>query len=370
MSAYLDVRLTTAPRRPRISSHEVTSTARGFASDNAAGVHPAVLEAITAANGGHVFGYGHDTHTGRVEVHLRDQFGAGARAFLVWGGTAANVLSLRACCRPWEAAICASSAHLNVDEAGAPEAIAGIKLLSAPGSHGKLDRASVERLIVRLGDEHAVQPRIVSISQATELGTVYAPAEIAALAELAHARGLLLHMDGARLCNAAAALGSTLAEASSTAGVDVLSFGGTKNGLLGAEAVVFMREELAHGFQYLRKQSLQLPSKMRFLAAQFEALLHDELWRSLASHANAMAARLAEAIGEIAGVEIRHPVQSNAVFATLPLTAIAALQEQFDFYVWDERRGEVRFMCAWDTTAADVERLGEAVRALASTEKA
>ncbi len=341
----------------------MTSNARGFASDNAAGVHPAVLEAITAANAGHVFGYGHDSYTERVQSLLRDQFGSDARPFFVWGGTAANVLSLRACCRPWEAAICASSAHLNVDEAGAPEAIAGVKLLSAPGSHGKLDPASMERLIVRRGDEHAVQPRVVSISQSTELGTVYAAVEVAAIAEVAHAQGLLVHMDGARLGNAAAALGASLAEASSAAGVDVLSFGGTKNGLLGAEAVVFMRDELAQGFEYLRKQSLQLASKMRFLAAQFEALLHDELWRSLAAHANAMASRLAAAIEGVAGVAITHPVQSNAVFATLPSEAIAHLQEQFDFYVWDERLGEVRFMCSWDTATEDVDRLAEAVAA-------
>ncbi len=342
------------------------ASARGFASDNAAGVHPAVLEAIRAANTGHAFGYGHDPYTEHVESLLRAQFGADARPFLVWGGSAANVLSLRACCRPWEAAICASSAHLNVDEAGAPEAIAGIKLLSAPGAHGKLDPVSVERLIVRLGDEHAVQPRVVSISQSTELGTLYAPREVAAIADLAHARGLLLHMDGARLGNAAAALGSTLAEASSALGVDVLSFGGTKNGLLGAEAVVFMREELALGFEYLRKQSLQLASKMRFLAAQFEALLEDELWRSLASHANAMALRLAAGIRDVPGVELTHPVEANAIFATMPEGAVARLQEQFDFYTWDERLSEVRFMCSWDTTADDVKRLAEAVAATAS----
>jgi threonine aldolase len=337
---------------------------RGFASDNAAGVHPAVLQAIARANAGHAFGYGHDRWTEQAESLLKDEFGSGARPFLVWGGTAANVLSLRACCRPWEAAICAESAHLNLDEAGAPEAIAGVKLLAAGGEHGKLDPERIDRLIVRLGDEHAVQPRVVSISQTTELGTLYTPDEVAALADLAHARGLLLHMDGARLCNAAAALGSTLAGASTALGVDVLSFGGTKNGLLGAEAVVFADAELARGFQYLRKQSLQLASKMRFLAAQFEALMSDELWRSLAEHANGMAARLAAAIGQVPEVTVRRPVQANAIFATLPQRAIAALQQQFDFYVWDERRNEVRLMCSWDTTVDDVERFATAVRAV------
>jgi threonine aldolase len=223
----------------------------------------------------------------------------------------------------------------------------------------------IDRLIVRVGDEHAVQPRVVSISQSTELGMVYRTEEVAAIAQLAHSRGLLLHMDGARLSNAAAALGETLAGASTALGVDVLSFGGTKNGLLGAEAVVFATPELAHGFEYLRKQSLQLASKMRFLAAQFEALLGDELWRSLADHANGMAARLAALIDEVPGVTITRPVEANAVFATLPQDAVARLQEQFDFYVWDEQRSEVRLMCSWDTTAEDVERFAGAMKAVA-----
>jgi threonine aldolase len=338
-------------------------SARGFASDNSAGIHPAVLEAIAEVNAGHAIGYGHDRFTERTEALLQEHFGFASRAFLVWGGTAANVLSLRACCRPWEAAICAATAHLNVDEAGAPESIAGVKLLTAEGEDGKLDPDLIEGLIARLGDEHAVQPRVVSISQSTELGTVYEPGEITAIAELAHRRGLLLHMDGARLCNAAAALGETLAGASIGLGVDVLSFGGTKNGLLGAEAVVFAGAELATGFEYLRKQSLQLASKMRFLAAQFEALLSDELWRSLAEHANRMTARLTALIDGVPGVTITRPVRANAIFATLPEDAIARLQEQFDFYVWDQKRCEVRLMCAWDTTIEDVERFADAIKA-------
>jgi threonine aldolase len=340
------------------------AAARGFASDNAAGVHPAVMEAIAKTNAGHAFGYGHDRWTARTEALLQEHFGTGSRSFLVWGGTAANVLSLRACCRPWEAAICSATAHLNVDEAGAPEGIAGVKLLATEGEQGKLDPELIDRLIVRRGDEHAVQPRVVSISQSTELGTVYGTEEVAAIAELAHGRGLLLHMDGARLCNAAAALGETLAGASTALGVDVLSFGATKNGALGAEAVVFAAAELAQGFAHLRKQSLQLASKMRFLAAQVEALLEDELWRSLADHSNQMAARLAALIGDVPGLTITRPVQANAVFARLPEAAVAYLQEQVDFYVWDEQRSEVRFMCSWDTTVADVERLAGAVRAV------
>ncbi|MDQ6605265.1 MAG: beta-eliminating lyase-related protein [Actinomycetota bacterium] len=334
---------------------------RGFASDNAAGVHPAVLEAIARANAGHARGYGHDPLTGRVEALFAEQFGAEAKVFFVWGGTAANVLGLRASCRPWEAVICADTAHLNVDEGGAPEAIAGVKLLCARGEHGKLTPESVAPLITRVGDEHAVQPRVVSISQCTELGTVYTVAELVALSEFVHDHGLLLHMDGARLSNAAAALGVTPATVSAQVGVDVLSFGGTKAGLLGAEAVVVLEPRLAEGLQFLRKQSMQLASKMRFLAAQFEALLTDELWRTCAAQANAMAARLAAAVGGVPGLEITRPVQTNAVFATLPAAAAAALQERFAFYVWDERVGEVRWMCSWDTTEADVDAFAAAV---------
>jgi threonine aldolase len=339
----------------------VSSPSRGFASDNAAGIHPAVLDAIASANTGHAFGYGHDDWTRRVEERFREQFGPGARAYPVWGGTAANVLSLRASCRPWEAAICASTAHMNVDEAGAPEAIAGVKLLPVATEHGKLTPELVERMIVHVRDEHAVQPRLVSISQCTELGTVYSIDEIRTLAEFIHGRGLLLHMDGARLSNAAAALGASLRAVSADAGVDVLSFGGTKNGLLAAEAVVLLSDELGDGFAYLRKQSLHLPSKMRFLAAQLEALLRDDLWLELAGHANAMAAKLADALGGVPGVTLTHPVQSNAVFARLPRHAIGPLLERFQFYVWDERGDEVRWMCSWDTSEDDVAALAQSV---------
>jgi threonine aldolase len=339
---------------------------RGFASDNAAGAHPAVLDAIAAANQGHAFGYGHDNWTRAVEDRFRERFGPDAQTFLVWGGTAANVLSLRAACRPWEAVICADSAHMNVDEAGAPEAISGTKLLTVPAVDGKLTLELVETVIVRVGDEHAVQPRVLSISQTTELGTRYEVGEIAALADFAHAHGLLMHVDGARLSNAAAALEVPLRALTTDAGVDLLSFGGTKNGLLGAEAVVFLTPELADGFQYLRKQSMQLASKMRFLAAQFEALLKDDLWLELASHANAMALRLGEAVGKLPQVEITRPVQANAVFAIVPRAAIAELQRQFPFYVWDERRDEVRWMCAWDTTEDDVAALAGALKAAVS----
>jgi threonine aldolase len=333
------------------------SARRGFGSDNAATIHPDVLAAIARANVGHVYGYGHDELTQSVRERFREHFGELARAYPVWGGTAANVLSLRATCRPWEAVICAQTAHLNVDECGAPEAIAGLKLLTSPTDDGRLTPDAVDRLIERVGDEHAVQPRVVSISQCTELGTVYDPGELRALAQLARERGLLLHMDGARVSNAAAALGASLREITVDAGVDVLSFGGTKNGLLGAEAVVFLTPGLDEGFEYLRKQSLQLASKMRFLAAQLDALLTDELWLHCASQANAMARLLADLVQPLSGVTITRPVHTNAVFARLPgPEAIAALQREYDFYVWDEREDEVRWMCSWDTTEDDVER--------------
>ena len=338
------------------------STRRGFASDNAATIHPEVLAAIARANVGHAFGYGHDERTLGLAQTFAEHFGPEARAFPVWGGSAANVLCLRAACRPWEAVICAETAHLNVDECGAPEAIAGVKLQAVAGLDGKLTPELVAPLIRRLGDEHAVQPRVLSISNCSELGTVYTAREVRALADLAHAHRMLLHVDGARLANAAVAVGRDLAPLTSEAGVDLLSFGGTKNGLLGAEAVVFLAPGLADGFEFLRKQTLQLPSKMRFVSAQLAALLEGDLWRRCAAHANAMATKLAGRVSEIPGVTITRPVQTNAVFATLPATAIALLQEEFDFYVWDEARDEVRWMCSWDTTEDDVEEFAIAIR--------
>ena len=304
------------------------NSARGFASDNSAGVHPAVLEALGAANSGHALGYGHDPLTVATEALFEEHFGPDTKAFFVFNGSAANVLSVRAACRRWEAVICAETSHLNVDECGAAEAIAGVKLLTVAAEGGKLTPELVQTRIERLGDEHAVQPRLVSISQCTELGTLYTVAEVRALADHAHENRLLLHVDGARLANAAAALGCSLRQLTTDAGVDLLSFGATKNGALGAEAVVILAPGLAEGFQYLRKQSLQLASKMRFIAAQLQAILTDDLWLSNARHANAMASRLAGAVGDVPGVEITQPVQTNAVFAILPAEAIGALQER------------------------------------------
>jgi threonine aldolase len=337
---------------------------RGFASDNSATIHPDVLAAIARVNVGHTFGYGHDDYTLSVEARVAAVFGADASAFFVFNGTGANVVSLRAACRRFEGVICAETAHLNVDECGAPEAIAGLKLLTVPGVDGKLTPDLVESRIVRIGDEHAVQPHAVSLSQCTELGTLYTVDEVRELASVAHSHDLVLHVDGARLSNAAAALGVPLAEV--VAGADVVSFGGTKNGLLGAEAVVLLNPELAHDFLYIRKQSMQLASKMRFLAAQFDALLTDDLWLRCARDANAMAARLAKAVSGVPGLTVTRPVETNAVFATLPVSVIETLQPDFPFYTWDEAAGEVRWMCSWDTTSEDVDGFAAAVRAALS----
>jgi threonine aldolase len=331
-------------------------TRRGFGSDNHAGALPEVLRAIAAVNEGHMPSYGHDEVTERVEGRFREEFGDDAQTYLVFNGTGANVLALRTLCKPWEGVICAETAHLNVDEGGAPERMGGLKLLTVETPDGKLTPELARTRFVRLGDEHAVQPKVVSITQSSELGTLYTPAELAALKETAAEFGALLHVDGARLTNAAAALGTSLREAAGPA--DAISFGGTKAGLVFGEAVVF--RTAADGPLYLRKQSMQLASKMRFVAAQFEALLEGERWRAAAGHANAMAQRLAAAVE--GAVTTTQPVQANAVFAIVDPEKAAALLEHSFFYTWDEATGEVRWMCSWDTTEDDVDSFAAAVR--------
>ena len=334
---------------------------KSFASDNYAGAHPEVLAAIAAANAGHAVAYGADPWSERALELLREHFGEQASAYLVFNGSAANVLSFRALCRPWESVVCAAGAHVNVDEGGAPERIAGVKLQALPTLDGKLTPALVESQLGRTGDQHAVQPRVVSVSQSTELGTRYSPYELSALAHLAHERGLLLHVDGARLANAAAALDVPLRAITTDVGVDAVSFGGTKNGLLLGEAVVFCEPALGASFKYLRKQTLQLASKGRFIAAQFVALLEDDLWRHNAAHANAMAARLAGALVDVPGVRITQPVQANAVFAVIPPSTTAELRRSWPFYTWNEDTGEMRWMCSWDTTAEEVDAFAAAI---------
>ena len=339
-------------------------THRGFASDNYAGVHPDVLAAIAEANVGHAPAYGADEVTAQAEARFRDVLGDDVETFFVFNGTGANVTGLQPMLHSWESVICANTAHINVDECGAPERALGAKLIDLPTDDGKLTPDLVRNAISGVGDEHRTQARVVSVTQSTELGTVYTPDELATLADTVHSLGMYLHADGARISNAAASLGIDLRATSGAVGVDVLSFGGTKNGLLGGEAVVFFRPELARDARYVRKQQMQLASKMRFVSAQFLALLTDDLWHRNAQHANTMAARLFEAVSDVPGVAVTRPVQANAVFAILPAPVIPALQARFPFYVWDETTHEVRWMCSWDTTEDDVDEFAAAVRTL------
>jgi threonine aldolase len=335
---------------------------RHFASDNYAGVHPEVMDALREANSGHAPSYGHDVWTERAGAVFRQHFGPAARAFPVFNGTAANVLGIQAVTRPHHAVICGEGAHIQVDECGAPERFTGCKLVLCPSPDGKIRPPDVISRLTGIGDEHRVQPRVVSVTQATELGTVYSIAEVKELAETAHANGMLLHMDGARLANAAVSLGVELKEITTDAGVDIVSFGGTKNGLMGAEAVVFLGGLEPADFLFVRKQGMQLASKMRFLSAQFVALLGGDLWRRNAAHANRMAQLLAEQLRTVPGVSLTQPVQANGVFARVPPAHIPALQERAFFYVWNPVASEVRWMMSWDTTPEDVEQFARAVR--------
>ncbi|MCT9930002.1 low specificity L-threonine aldolase [Planotetraspora sp. A-T 1434] len=337
-----------------------------FASDNYAGVHPEVLEAIALANGGHQVAYGDDVYTEAVRGVFRRHFGDHAEVWPVFNGTAANVISLRSMCAPWEAVVCPESAHINTDEGGAPEVTGGLKLLPVPTPDGKLTPDLIDRRAWGFGDVHRAQPRVVSISNATELGTLYTPAEIRAICDHAHELGMFVHLDGSRITNAAAALDVPLRALTTDAGVDVLSFGGTKIGLLLGEAVVVLNPSAAKGLPYLRKTGMQLASKMRFVSVQFEALLGGDLWLRNARQANAMARRLAEAVRNVPGVAVPRPVEANAVFAILPADAADRLRKRFRFYNWNEQiadgKVEVRWMCAFDTTEADVDAFAGALR--------
>lgn len=335
---------------------------KGFGSDNHAGTHPAILEALGEAGRGRAVAYGDDRWTARATARLCDTFGA-AGAFFVFNGTAANVLGVSLMLRPYEGVICAEGAHLNVDEAGAAERIVGCKLLTVPAPDGKLTPDLVATRLGGRGDEHRVQPRVVAITQATELGTCYTIDELRRLSEFCRAGDLLLYMDGARLANAAAFLGCRLSDLSAHA--DALSFGGTKNGAMGAEALIVMNPSLTTTVPFLRKQQMQLASKMRYLAAQFNALLDDDLWLRNARHANAMARRLADGVAGVPGVRLRHPVESNGVFAVLEPALIEPLQREWDFHIWDDGQCLVRWMAAFDTTEDDIDAFVSAIRAAA-----
>ena len=337
---------------------------RGFASDNNAGVHPNILTALTEVNDGHVIAYGDDPYTEKASAQLREIFGQETEVFFVFIGTAANVLGLSTVTQSYHAVICPETAHINVDECGAPEKFSGCKLLTCSTPDGKLTVDMIASHMQGIGFEHHVQPRMVSITQATELGTVYTVDEIREIARYTHEHGMLLHMDGARISNAAVSLGSDFYEMTGGAGVDVLSFGGTKNGMMYGEAIIFFDQALCKDFKYRRKQGMQLASKMRYIAAQFSVFLENELWKENASHANRMARKLYASVKDIPGLEVTREVESNAVFARIPSHIIPALQDEFFFYVWDEELSEVRWMCSFDTTEADIESFASLLRSM------
>ncbi|HEV8065414.1 MAG TPA: low specificity L-threonine aldolase [Acidimicrobiales bacterium] len=336
---------------------------RMFASDNYAGAHPGVLAAMAAANGGHQVSYGADEYSSSLAGVMKQRFGDRCETFCVLNGTGANVVALQSMTKRWSAVICSESAHINVDECAAPERVGGLKLLSVPSQDGKLTVEAMRARLSGLGDEHRAQPDVVSISQATEYGTCYSVDEVTEVCRWSHEAGLAVHMDGARLCNAAAYLEVSLRALTTDAGVDVVSFGGTKNGAMLADAVLVLNPDAVDGLKYLRKTSMQLASKMRFIAVQLEALLEGELWLENASHANAMAHRLAERLAGVAGVRVSQEVQANAVFAVLSPAVADRLREHYAFYTWDEATGEVRWMTSFDTTVEDVDAFAGLIRA-------
>ena len=335
---------------------------RNFASDNNAGIHPQVIEAIAAANDGHVVAYGDDPFTARAIKLFQKHFGRDVAVHFVFGGTGANVLGLKAITKPYEAIICAETAHVNVDECGAPENFTGCKLLTVSTPDGKLRVEQIKSLLHGIGVEHHVQPRVISVSQATEMGTVYTKKELKTLADFAHDHNLLLHVDGARLANAAVSLNANLKEITADAGVDVLSFGGTKNGMMYGEAVIFFNKAFGGDFKYIRKQGMHLPSKMRYISAQFEALLSGDLWRRSAAHSNRMAQMLGSELAKIPQIQLTQPVEANGVFAVIPGKYVPLLQKKYFFYVWNEEISEVRLMASFDTTEEDVRDFVEFVR--------
>jgi len=334
---------------------------RGFASDNNAGVHPEILEALARANHGHVRAYGEDPYTESAIERFREHFGKDIDVFFTFNGTGANVLGLQALMRPYHAVLCSDYAHIYTDECAAPEKHTGCKLIPLPHRDGKIILESVHHAYHGIGDHHHVQARVISITQATEMGTVYKPDEIQSLACFAHEHEMFLHMDGARIANAALGLGQTLRQATRDLGVDVLSFGGTKNGIIGGEAVIFFNRELSRDFLYLRKQGMQLASKMRFIAVQFEALLTNDLWRRGAEQANRMASLLEKELRSVPSLKIVWKVEANGVFVQIPRRAIEKIKDRYFFYVWIEEEDIVRWMCSFDTTEQDVKEFARFV---------
>jgi threonine aldolase len=341
-------------KNKRFNHHEIIMNKKSFASDNYAGIHGDILNSIIEANQGHAIAYGEDDYTKSAVEIFKEHFGADVSVYFVTTGTAANVLGLSLLLKPYQSILCAESAHINVDEAGALENYTGSKLLTIKTIDGKITVKDIEHQLSAIGNQHKTQPKVVSITQGTELGTVYTPEEIKNITDFAHAHEMYVHMDGARLSNAAAALNVSLAALTGEVGIDLLSFGGTKNGMMLGEAVIFFNKVVANDFQYIRKQGMQLVSKMRFISTQFIALLSNDLWRKNALHANAMAKLLEKLIAEIPQIKISRPVTINAVFAYVNPMYIPVLQEKYSFYVWDESTSEVRWMTSFDTSEEDV----------------
>jgi len=332
---------------------------RGFASDNNSGVHPDVMEQIHRVNRGHEVGYGGDRYTQQAHEMLREHLGRDAEIFFVFTGTAANVLGLAGVTQSWNSVITASTAHIEQDECGAPEKFTGGKVLTVDTPDGKLKPEYLTRHMHGFDFEHHSQPKVISVSQVTEMGTVYTVEEIRALADFAHSHNMLLHMDGARLANAAVSLNLPFRAFTTDAGVDILSFGGTKNGMMYGEAVCFLRPGLAEGFKYLRKQGMQLASKMRFIAAQYTAYLTHDLWKECAEHSNSMALELEKRLSLIAGLKITQKVESNGIFVVMPREVAETLRREYFFYPWNEVMSEYRLMTSWDTSLDEIEHFSK-----------
>jgi threonine aldolase len=328
---------------------------RGFGSDNNAGIHPEILKEIISSNSGHVMGYGSDGYTEQAINIFKEHLGSSSETYFVFTGTAANVLGLSGIMKSWNSVITASTAHLEGDECGAPEKFIGCKVLVVETADGKINPELIEKHMHGFDFEHHSQPKVISITQSTEMGTVYTVAEIAKIADYAHDRGMLLHMDGARIANAAVSLNLPFKAFTTDAGVDVLSFGGTKNGMMSGESICFLKPGLSADFKYIRKQGMQLASKMRFISAQYIAYFHNDLWKSCATNSNSMARLLAERLKQIPQVKITQEVQSNGVFVIMPAAVAEKMRKHYFFYPWDEKRSEYRLMASWDTQEKDIE---------------
>ncbi len=344
-------------QKNKLNTNLIIMNKRGFASDNNSGIHPDILRAIEASNVGHAVGYGEDEYTEKARMLFRKEFGETTEIFFTLTGTGANILSIQSACQSFHSILCAETAHIHTDECGSPEKFTGSKLIPIPSVNGKVSPSELKKKLHGFNTEHHSQPGLLSISQVTEMGTVYTTDEIKELADMVHQHGIFLHMDGARISNAAVSLGMNFREFTVDAGVDILSFGGTKNGLMLGEAVLIFQTRLALHTKYYRKQAAQLFSKMRFVSAQFIPYLQDEIWKINATHSNKMARLLAGMVSEFKEIKITQKVEANGIFAILPREIIPLIRQEYFFYDWDESKGEVRWMTSFDTTEEDITNL-------------